>query len=612
MKQLTWLLAFVVLCILIAACAAPAPQTPQVVKETVVVAGTPQVVERVITPTPAPLAKAARPNVVRANFQGLGGDIPTIDPGLAQDTSSTTIVEELFVGLTRLDEATNELHPGMATKWDVSSDNKTYTFYLRKDVPWVRYDGNKKQVVKVPTCPDKDGKTQDRMVTARDFEYGMIRALKPETASPYAYVLAFVIEGAQDFNSGKLKDASQVGVKALDDWTFQVKFTEPAAYNPFIIGLWTAMATPKWVIEGDACTQRRADRWTEPGFNQSYGPFALKEWIHDSTMTIVKNPFWPGDQFTPQPQVDSVTFTMLDDAPAMAQFETGNLEWVTVPLADMDRAKGDPKLSQLLKIAPNFCTYTIGFNTKAKGVDDVRLRRALSLAIDRESLIKNVTKGDQEPAQWFARPGLVGAPTIKDHPNLGVKYDPAQAKKIFDEYLKDKGLTADKIDLAIVYNTSASHQKIVEFVQQQWKTNLGLNVKLTNQEMRVYLETTKSRDTPAVYRYAWCLDYPDANNFDREAVAVGGSQNPAENGVPYGGLNWKNDKYEQLVRQAASEMDPAKRVELYAQAEQILVWDDAAMIPLYWYTRVQLTQPYVKRTFSLGGHERYEHWQVVQ
>jgi oligopeptide transport system substrate-binding protein len=616
MKSAVWLLLLLTLIAMIVACAAPAaPATPQtiIVKETVVTGGTPQVVERVVTATPAATAvpaKPKRPNIVRVNASL--GDVPSIDPGVAEDTTSITVVEETFMGLTRLDEVTNELHPGMATKWDISPDGKTYTFAFRKDVSWVRWDGSKKQVVKVQTCPDKDGKTKDRLVTAKDFEYGIVRALKPETASPYAYVLAFVIEGAADYNAGTLKDASKVGVKALDDWTLQVKFIEPAAYNANIIGLWTAMAVPKWVIEGDECTTRRGERWTEPGFFQSFGPFTLKEWIHDSTLTIIKNPFWIGDQWTPQPKVDEVTFSMLDPVPAMAEFETSNLDWVEVPLADMDRVRGDAKLSKLLTISPSFCTYYYGFNTKAKFVDDVRVRRALSMAVDRVGLIKNVTKGEQEPAQWFARPGLVGAPTMKDYPDLGVKYHPTEAKKLLDEYLKEKGLTLDKLDITAMYSTSSSHQKIAEYIQQQWKTNLGLSVKLTNQEWKVFLKTTKSEDTPQIFRMGWCLDYPDANNFDREVLSVGGSQNPARNGVPYGGVNWNNIKYEELVRKAAQEMDPKKRVDLYAQAEKILNWDDAAIIPLYWYTSVQVTQPWIKRTISIGGHQRYEHWEIVQ
>jgi oligopeptide transport system substrate-binding protein len=192
-----------------------------------------------------------------------------------------------------------------------------------------------------------------------------------------------------------------------------------------------------------------------------------------------------------------------------------------------------------------------------------------------------------------------------------VKTDIAAAKKLLDEYLKEKNTTADKLDITLMFNTSAGHQKIAEAIQQMWKDNLGLNVKVQNQEWKVYLETTKGKDTPQIFRNGWCLDYPDANNFDREAIGSNGSSNPTDaSGKPSGGLFWKNDKYEELVKQAAIETDPAKRLDLYAQAEQILVWEDAVMIPIYWYTRVQVTKPYVTRTFSVGGHEIYYKWDI--
>jgi oligopeptide transport system substrate-binding protein len=573
-----------------------------------VVTGTPDIRPVVVTATPAPAAKPQRPNIIRTILSAT--DMHTLDPSLPEDTAKVAVVEEAFVGLTRLDETTSELHPGMATRWDISPDGKVYTFYIRQDVPWVKWNG--RQVVKVQTCPDKDGKTRDRLVTARDFEYGILRTLEPDPASPYAYVLGFVVQGADELASGAITDTSKVGVQALDDWTLQVKFKQSAAYNANIIGLWTAAAVPKWIIEGDDCTRARGVRWTELGFFQSYGPFTLKEWIHESRLTIVKNPFWPGDQATPIAKVDEVIFDMAGETTALAEFESGNLDVAGVPLADMDRIKADPKLSRLLHIAPSLGTYYYGFNTKARFVDDVRVRRALSLAVDRKSLVENVAKAGQEPAQWFSRPGLAGAPSLETHPNLGVKYDPEQARQLLADYLAEKRLAASELDITLVFNTSSGHQQIAEAIQQMWKDNLGLNVKLADQEWKYYLQAIQSRNAPQIWRSGWYLDYPDANNFVREVFAVGGNSNPANKGEPKGGVNWKNGKFEELVKQAAVEMNLAKRVELYAQAEQILVYDDAVIIPLYWYTMPTMTQPWVKRTFSVGGRERYEKWQVMQ
>jgi oligopeptide transport system substrate-binding protein len=369
-----------------------------------------------------------------------------------------------------------------------------YTFTLSSDVPWVKWDGEK--VVKVQDCEGKD-----RMVKAQDFEYAILRTLKPETASPYAYVLSFVLAGAEAFNTGTVTDTATVGVKALDDTHLQLTFKEPAAYNASIAGMWTGYAEPKWLIEGDDCTQARGQRWIEPGFLQTYGPFTVKEWVHDASITLVKNPFWPGTDYIPVPKIDEIQLAMLDATAQLSEYEAGNLDATNgVPLADMDRILADPTLSKELSINPSLCTYYYGFNIKAPIVDDVRVRRALSMAVDRQGLIDNITKGGQVPAQWFARPGIAGAPTPQDHPDLGIKYDPAKAKEELDAYLKEKNLTADKLDLTLMFNTSSGHQKIAEFVQQQWKDNLGINAKLTNQEWKVYLVTTKSEQTPQVFR----------------------------------------------------------------------------------------------------------------
>jgi len=452
-------------------------------------------------------------------------------------------------------------------------------------------------------------------VTANDFAYGIYRNQLPANASPYAYLLDFVLKGASDFSGGKTDDFSTVGVKAVDDFTLEMTFIDQVAYNPQIAGLWVAYAQPKWIIEGDCdgAVQARGERWIEPGFFESFGPFTLKDWVHDDYISIVKNPFWPGSDSIPQAKIDEIVFKMLDGTAQLAEYEAGNLDVVTdPPLADLDRIKGDPALSKELSISPYMCTYVYGFNTKAPVVDDVRVRRALSLAVDRQSLIDNVLKGGQEPAQWLDRPGLAGAPTMKDHPDLGIKYDPEKAKAELQSYLDEKKMTADQLDLTLLFNTSSNHQKIAEAIQQMWKDTLGVNVKLVNQEGRVWLDTIKSRNTPQIYRVGWCMDYPDANNFDRDFAGVNGNQNPADkSGEPYGGFNWKNEEYEKIVREAAIETDPAKRVELYAQAEQIALVDDAIMIPLYWYTNLDLTKPYVTRTYASGGQEAFEKWDIL-
>ena len=607
MRNKTFALAtiLIVASMVMAACQpAPAAQ-PEVIVQTVMVEGESQIIEVTATPAPAPEAKKVL-NVA------LGpGDIPTLDPALGTDTSSIQVIVETFVGLTRPDEVTNVVQPGMATSWDISEDGTVYTFKLRDDVPWVKYDVASDSVVEVMDCEGNP-----RMVTAYDFVYGVLRTLAPETASDYAYVLNFVLAGGDEYNGGT-GAAEDVGIKALDATTVEMTFKSAAAYNAAIAGMWIAFAQPQWLIEGDDCTEARGDRWTETGFHQSYGPFAMKEWVHDSYLTMVKNPFWPDTPEVPSPKIEEVNLYFLDSSPAFAEYEAGGLDTAAAPLADIDRIKSDPTLSSELLIAPDLCTYYYGFNTKAEFVDDVRVRRALSMAIDRQGLIDNVLKGEQVPAQWFSRPGLAGAPTPEEYPDLGVKYDAEQAKAVLQEYLDEKGITAADVNITLMFNTSEGHRKIAEAIQQMWKDNLGLDIQLVNQEWAVYLKTIKGEDTPQIYRLGWCLDYADANNFIFEVFSLGGSANTDDNkdGVAEGGINWDGSDplytefYDKMVA-AAVELDPATRTALYAEAEEMLVWDKAAIAPIYWYTRTTLTKPYVTRTFSSGGHEHYEKWDI--
>jgi oligopeptide transport system substrate-binding protein len=450
------------------------------------------------------------------------------------------------------------------------------------------------------------------MVTAHDFEYGIKRALAPETASDYAYVLGFAIKGANEYNAGE-GTADDVAVKALDDYTLEVTFLEPVAYNTNIIGLWTARPVPQWLVDGDDCTEARGDRWTEPGFFQGYGPYVLKEWVHDSYISVIKNPFWKGIETIEVPKIDEIQWVMLDAIPAFADYEAGNLDVAAVPSEDIDRVKADPVLSAEFRTSPSYCTYYYGFNTKAPFVEDARVRRALSMAIDRQGLIDNVLKAGQEPAQWFARPGLVAAPTIEEFPDLGVKFDAAAAKAELDAYLAEKGITAADVDITLMFNTSSGHQRIAEAIQQMWRDTLGLEVQLTNQEWQVYLDTIRDPvATPQVYRLGWCQDYPDANNFTREVFTFGGSANPC----PTCGISWapgdgNYDEFEKIVLEAATEMDPATRTQMYADAEQILVYTDAAIAPIYFYTSSTVTKPYVDRTYSAtGSHQQFWEWDI--
>jgi oligopeptide transport system substrate-binding protein len=437
-----------------------------------------------------------------------------------------------------------------------------------------------------------------------------MRTLNPATASDYAYVLGLGIVGAGDYNAGTVEDPATVGVRVIDDYTLEMDFLSPAAYNPSIAGLWVAAAQPQWIIEGDDCTDPRGDKWTETGFQQSYGPYTLKEWIHDTTLTIVKNPFFPGWDAIPQGKIDEFVFHMLDENAAFAEYEAGNMDTTAVPSTELERVKADPTLSAEYVQAGVMCTYYYGYNTQAEHTSDVRVRRALSMAIDRQSLVDNVLKGGQIPAQWFSRPGLTAAPQPEDYPDLGIKYDPEAAVAELQSYLDEKGLTVDQLNLTLMFNTSSGHQIIAEAIQQMWADTLGLNVQLTNQEWAVYLQTLQTPEAvPQIWRLGWCMDYADANNFIKEVFVYGGHENPTTGG----GTNWGEvPEFTEVLTQAATEQDPAARTELYAQAEEMLVDEYAVIAPIYFYTRNTVAKPYLSRTFGAGGQEALEKWDVSQ
>ncbi len=505
-----------------------------------------------------------------------GTEPPSIDPGLSTDTTSVQCVELLFMGLTRFDAKTMDVIPWLATKWEPGPDGLTWKFTMRKDVNFVRYDPATKKFEK------------KRPVTANDVVYGVRRTLDPATASDYAYVL-YIIKNGQAFNEGKVTDPAEVGVKALDDYTVEFTLEQPAGYFPAIAGMWVAKPVAKEAIEAGG------DKWTEPGNIWTSGPYALESWEHESKMVMIKNPYYFSAKTV---TIEKINWSMVqEDSTRMAMYENGELDSVGVPSADMDRVKADPVLSKELTIAPDVCTYYIGMNNTKPPFDNVKVRQAFSYALDRQKLIDTVLKGGQKPAKTFACPGIWGTPA--EDPNFkGIEFDPAKAKALLAEagYPDGKGLP----EITMMFNTSQGHQKIAEFAQQSWKEVLGVEVKLTNQEWKVYLQTV-SEDAPQLYRMGWCADYPDENNWVLEVFHSTKGAND---------IKWKNEEFDKIVEQAAAEPDPAKRKELYAKAEQILCVDQAAIIPVYYYTRVNVTKPYVERTFAALGGEHIDEWKV--
>ena len=516
------------------------------------------------------------------------GDVPSIDPSIGTDTSSIQIVLNTYIGLTTQNEVSAELEPGIAHSWEVNGT--TYTFHLTEGIQWVTYDTEAGEVVAIT---DADG--NPRYVTAHDVVYGWSRTLDPETGSDYAFVLADWVVGANDYNGGNADSFDVVGIHAIDDYTLEIDAVAANAFVPAIFGMWMAMPQLQEVVEA------YGDEWTEAGNYPSFGPFALKEWLHDEFITLTANPFWAGNEWIPQPQIDTVTWLMLPSTAQLDAYEAGDLDVVTsVPLDAMDRIQADPVLNEELNIGYDTCSYYYGFNTAKEPVDNVHLRRALSFAIDRQSIVDNVMKGGQIPAQWFARPGLAAAPTLETNPDLGIWFDVDEARAELALALEADGISdpSEWEQITLVHNDGSAHSQIAQTIQQMWVQTLGIHVKIVSYPWIKFRAIIKE-DTPQFFRETWCADYLDAHNYNSDVWRSTSSFN---------NTNWASEEYDNLVDTAVTLSNTEQRRALYAEAEKILVYEDAAISPIYWYTNVQLTKPNISRTFSVLFHDRYEKW----
>jgi len=521
-------------------------------------------------------------------------DILTIDPQLAETVSQVDILNHLFTGVTMSDVATGEMELGIAS--DITSelqDDGTvlYTITLLPDLAWVRYNPD---TGAVEQATDADG--NPLFVTAADVAYGIQRGLNPETASPYSYVVVPYVVGGAEYNAGEA-DASALAVTVVDDTTLTILAPDAASFAPAIYGLWVARPVPQSAIES------AGDSWTDPENILTYGPYALKEWNRGSggDITIIRNPFWAGTDQIPAATIDEVTWRFLDQPAAFAEFEAGTLQAIDVPTDQIPRVKADPVLSTEFYQGVEPCTWYIGFDNAEAPTDNVHLRRALSMAIDRQSIADNVLQNGWLAAQWFSRPGLAGAPTPEEYPDLGVMFDLEAAQAEFALALEELGVaSAADLPLTLSYNDTARNALISQAIQQQWIDNLGANVTVNPMDGTTYFSVL-SEDHPGIARSGWCKDYNDANNFLFDVLYSQSSQND---------VNFNNAEFDALVEQARLETDPAVRTDLYAQAEQILVVDEAAIIPVFWYTVNTLVDGSIEYPRSVVTNQAYNEWRL--
>jgi oligopeptide transport system substrate-binding protein len=485
-----------------------------------------------------------------------GAEPPSLDPGLATDVTSSNILLNIMDPLVKLGDDLEPV-PSLAESWDASKDGETVTFHLRSDGKWTNGDP----------------------VTAEDFEWSWKRTISPDLAADYAYQF-YGIVGAADYNACQ-KDcealADKVGIKAIDDRTLEVHLTSPQPWFVQQVSHHSFLAVHRATVE------QFGDRWTDPKNIVTDGPFKLESWEHDSTIDLVKNDAWRDAQDVSLTRVNGKI--IVDGTTRVQAFEAGEVDALDaggLPPDEIARLKETPEYESY----PALGTYYYGFNLD--NLPDLNERRALSLAIDRRTIVDNIAQADQVPATGFSPKGLPGFDVF----NPKSPYTPESGDL---DAAKDAMSQAQnpKTTLNLFFNDSPGHKEIATAVQANW-SELGVKTTLKQQEWAQFLEFLGPPPNKAVdvYRNGWIGDYVDAINFLELWTCDSGNNNS----------NYCDKDYDALVDRARQTPDNDARYKIYGQLEQKLVGQDGALpfTPLYWYTYPNLEKLSVKESFTVN------------
>ena len=478
----------------------------------------------------------------------IASEPPSLHPQLATDSASGAILQNVFEGLTTVKDG--EVIKAAADDIQTSEDLLTYTFTL-KDAKWSNGD----------------------TVTAEDFAYAWKFALNPESASEYASIL-FPIKGAESYNNGEGTE-EDLGIKVVDEKTLEVTLENPTPYfleltafkTYYPIHKATAEANETWYAEaGDTYI--------------SNGPFKLSNWQHSAEITLAKNEnYWDAENVA----LNKVNISMVEnEATASTMFDAGEIDFLgapfqTIGLDVINRYKEEG----ILNIEDYASIYVYKFNTTGEITSNVNIRKALTLAINRQALIDNVLKGEQSPAL-----GMVPAavPGFEEDRGYFKDNDIEEAKAALEAGMAELGISdPSEISIGLSINTSEAHAAIAQFIQEGWHSNLGINVTIDNSEWQVYLDKVSNLDYD-VARMGWIGDYNDAYTFLE-------SYDSAENGNNDTG--WENPDYAKILKQSITETDADARIDLLKQAESIAM-AEFPLAPVYYYTSLHVKKDYVK------------------
>lgn len=511
------------------------------------------------TPRETPVARGDREQILH---RGIGHDLADLDPALATQSSDYSVLSALFEGLVAEDPVDLHPVPGVAESWDVSPDHTVYTFHLRKDALW----------------------SNNEPVTASDFIASWQRALSPTLAADYASFL-FVIQGAEAYNK-KLVPFSQVGLAAPDNRTLRITLEHPTPYFLSLLTLPVFYPVNVRAIAKYGDVNSRSVPWARPDRLVGNGPFDLTAW-HTGQEIVVHKSYTYWDHAAVR--LMEIHFHAIDSLDVEERaFRAGQLHVTdALPPGKLDAYRNDNP--SVFRIDPLLGTYFYRLNTTLPILGDVRIRRALSLAIDRDAITEKILRGGQLPARSLVPPHTAGYTS-----STQLATDPDAARKLLAEagYPGGKGLPP----LELLFNNSESHRLIAEAIQEMWHRELGVDVRLLNEDRKSTLEARRSGNFQ-IMRDVWIADFVDPASFLDIMQSDSGNN--------YTG--WKNADYDAALFAAARETNPAARNALYQKAESILL-DAVPIIPIYHYAHVFLIQPSVKGWYpTLLDHHPYKY-----
>jgi oligopeptide transport system substrate-binding protein len=477
-----------------------------------------------------------------ADLRIINGKEPeSLDPGTVVGQPDGRVVNSLFEGLTRYN-ATNAMpEPGLAERWTISEDGKVYIFYIRQSARW----------------------STGEPITAADVVYSWFRVLDPVTAADYVGNL-FFIKGAEGFHLGRIKDRSEVGIRALDSQTVRVELENPTA---FFLDL---CAFPTQAIVHQRTIETYGDRWLNARTIPSSGAYQLVSWRLNDRIRIRKNPFyWDAANV----QLEVVDFFPVNSPnTALNLFVKGEVDVVwdkdIVPSELLDVLIGRPDFHKFDYLA----TYFYRYNTSRKPFNDPRVRKALALAIDKNRIVTRITRGGQRAVDFYVPP----LPNYTSPQGLG--YDPQLGRELLAAAGYPGGRGFPRFEY--MFNSSRDHEKIGVELQDMWQKELGIQVELRSVEWKVWLGSQSALDYD-LCRGSWIGDYADPNTF----LDMYMSNNPNNR------TGWKNERYDGLVRRANRTADLQDRANLLQQAEAILIHEDVPIVPIYLYVGFNFFDP---------------------